>query len=281
MTFSVGALWEWMTAGPLAWPDLLVAYVATFAAMILVAAVAPLSTDDTGPVLIGELTYRQAVGLAGVIAPVGEELIFRGLPVAAVAVTGLPLRPVDALVAGSVVWAFCHGRRWLVIVVSAPLYVRLWLAGPAGPALAILVHAGHNILCVSLVYWLGRVTGKGERGESLVAAVALTGVITALGLNGGRPKATTDAMTTDSNDYWTTEEFVADFAADGEDVSAERVERLLGDLEAEGIVRYEPDNGWYIPNKRFALAFIARHDPKLAAGAAANIMRDRLRPGGD
>jgi hypothetical protein len=90
---------------------------------------------------------------AVVIAPVVEELTFRGGPyLLAVTLGGahLPL-----LVAGSVLWAFLHTRNprpyrrgTIPVFVSGLLSLYLWLIGLWW--LAILVHAGNNLVAIAL-----------------------------------------------------------------------------------------------------------------------------------
>ena len=92
-------------------------------------------------------------GRAVVIAPVVEELTFRGGPyLLAVTLGGahLPL-----LVAGSVLWAFLHTRNprpyrrgTIPVFVSGLLCLYLWLIGLWW--LAILVHAGNNLVAIAL-----------------------------------------------------------------------------------------------------------------------------------
>lgn len=72
---------------------------------------------------------------AGILAPLIEETIFRILPVE----LGLG---VTAVIAASVVWAFLHGKRGLLILISVPLYVKMALAGMYVEMM--LVHAFHN-----------------------------------------------------------------------------------------------------------------------------------------
>ncbi|MDS0280383.1 CPBP family intramembrane metalloprotease [Halomicroarcula sp. S1AR25-4] len=92
-------------------------------------------------------------GRAVVIAPVVEELTFRGGPyLLAVTLGGahLPL-----LVAGSVLWASLHTRNprpyrrgAIPVFVSGLLSLYLWLIGLWW--LAILVHAGNNLVAIAL-----------------------------------------------------------------------------------------------------------------------------------
>lgn len=82
-----------------------------------------------------------------------------------------------------------------------------------------------------------------------------------------------------SDDYWTTARFVDELNADpafDHEFTADEIETLLTDLEAEGIVTYRPGHGWHLPSLRRAMVFLARNNAKLAAETGVNIMRDRL-----
>ncbi|MFC6893765.1 CPBP family intramembrane glutamic endopeptidase [Halopenitus salinus] len=97
-------------------------------------------------------TTRRGVR-AVVIAPVVEELTFRGGPYLLAVTLGVAQLPL--LVAGSVLWAFLHTRNprryrrgTLPVFVSGLLSLYLWLIGLWW--LAILVHAGNNLVAIAL-----------------------------------------------------------------------------------------------------------------------------------
>jgi hypothetical protein len=88
-----------------------------------------------------------------VIAPVVEELTFRGGPYLLAVTLGVAQLPL--LVGGSVLWAFLHTRNpgryrrgTLPVFVSGLLSLYLWLVGLWW--LAILVHAGNNLLATAV-----------------------------------------------------------------------------------------------------------------------------------
>jgi len=86
----------------------------------------------------------EKLALAGVAAPVFEELVFRIAPMW----LGLST---TAVIVVSVVWAFLHGKRWLLIMVTVPLYVKMALAGMFVEL--IFVHAFHNTWAVLLSHF--------------------------------------------------------------------------------------------------------------------------------
>jgi hypothetical protein len=97
-------------------------------------------------------TTRRGVR-AVVIAPVVEELTFRGGPYLLAVTLGVAQLPL--LVAGSVLWAYLHTRNprryrrgTLPVFVSGLLSLYLWLIGLWW--LAILVHAGNNLVAIAL-----------------------------------------------------------------------------------------------------------------------------------
>jgi len=97
-------------------------------------------------------TTRRGVR-AVVIAPVVEELTFRGGPYLLAVTLGVAQLPL--LVAGSVLWAFLHTRNprryrrgTLPVFVSGLLSLYLWLIGLWW--LAILVHAGNNLVATAV-----------------------------------------------------------------------------------------------------------------------------------
>ena len=97
-------------------------------------------------------TTRRGVR-AVVIAPVVEELTFRGGPYLLAVTLGVAQLPL--LVAGSVLWAYLHTRNprryrrgTLPVFVSGLLSLYLWLIGLWW--LAILVHAGNNLAAIAL-----------------------------------------------------------------------------------------------------------------------------------
>lgn len=100
--------------------------------------------------------WRRSIrrGVLGVvIAPVAEELTFRGGPYL-LAVT-LSASRLPLLVAGSVLWAFLHTRNprssrrgTLPVFVSGLVSLYLWLIGLWW--LAILVHAGNNLTVIAV-----------------------------------------------------------------------------------------------------------------------------------
>ncbi len=93
---------------------------------------------------------------AAVVAPILEEGLFRILPMK----LGFG---VAAIVACSVVWAFLHGKRWLFIMITVPLYVKLALSGFFVEL--ILLHAFHNTWAV-VAYYIGeKYIGDNESGE--------------------------------------------------------------------------------------------------------------------
>jgi len=79
---------------------------------------------------------------AVLVAPVMEELVFRGIPWVLGTTTGVIL--------GSILWTLLHLRSAPVVLVSVPLYLKLWLGGFWIEA--ILVHAVHNALFLGILW---------------------------------------------------------------------------------------------------------------------------------
>lgn len=86
----------------------------------------------------------EKLALASVAAPIFEELIFRIGPMWLGA-------SATAMLVASVIWAFLHGKRWLLIIVTVPLYLKMALAGMFIEL--ILVHAFHNTWAVLLSHF--------------------------------------------------------------------------------------------------------------------------------
>lgn len=95
-------------------------------------------TDDPFPDSYG---LKEKLFTASILAPLLEESIFRILPVE----LGLST---TAVIAVSVVWAFLHGKRGLLILVTVPLYVKMALAGMYVEMM--FIHFFHNTWLVLL-----------------------------------------------------------------------------------------------------------------------------------
>lgn len=115
------------------------------------------TVDDLKDTLARERKQWRRIGRRGtkavIVAPVVEELTFRGGPSLLALTLGgahLPL-----LVAGSLLWAAIHARNpapdrrgTLPVFIHGLLYIYLWLIGLWW--LAILVHAGNNLIAIAL-----------------------------------------------------------------------------------------------------------------------------------
>lgn len=84
------------------------------------------------------------VFIVGVVSPVLEEFVFRGVP------SLLPFPTEIVLVAGSLVWVVIHSRRtWVVAAVFMPFFVSLWSSGLWIEAIGF--HIIHNLFLVLII----------------------------------------------------------------------------------------------------------------------------------
>lgn len=118
-------------------------YVATLVVMFVLSGIGKVLGLEAENPLEGYALWEK-LALASVAAPIFEELIFRIGPMW----LGLST---TAVIGASVVWAFLHGKRWVLIMVTVPLYVKMALAGMFVEL--ILLHAFHNTWAVLLSHF--------------------------------------------------------------------------------------------------------------------------------
>jgi len=118
-------------------------YLGTLAVMFALGAIGKLLGLEAENPLEGYALWEK-LALASVAAPIFEELIFRIGPMWLGA-------SATAMLVASVIWAFLHGKRWLLIIVTVPLYLKMALAGMFIEL--ILVHAFHNTWAVLLSHF--------------------------------------------------------------------------------------------------------------------------------
>jgi predicted anti-sigma-YlaC factor YlaD len=119
-------------------------YIATMVVILVLGAIGKrLGLEAENP--LEGYTLTEKLLLAAVGSPIAEEIIFRIFPMwLGVGATGI--------IALSVLWALLHGKRWLLIMITVPLYVKMALAGMFIEL--ILVHAFHNTWAVLLSHFM-------------------------------------------------------------------------------------------------------------------------------
>ena len=90
---------------------------------------------------LDEIPGGLLIMLVGFVMPFIEEIIFRGIP-------AFFNWGVSGMLLGTVIWAFAHGKRVLVIAPMGVLFVKLWLSGFWMEAIAI--HSLHNAFLVGI-----------------------------------------------------------------------------------------------------------------------------------
>jgi len=112
-------------------------YLGTLAVMFVVGVILKygLGFEAESPIP-DDWSLGQKLFAAAVSAPMIEEMLFRIAPMW----LGLSTTAVIGL---SVLWALMHGKRWLLVSVTVPIYVKLALASMFVEL--ILVHAFHNM----------------------------------------------------------------------------------------------------------------------------------------
>ena len=164
------AVWEWLvTPLPLTLGGVVGAYLLSVVAMLAIAI--PIGDTDIEAVLpraIREHGFLPVFVVVAVIAPVGEELVFRGLPVFAAHRWGGAVASVaGAVVVGTAIWVLMHGKRWPIMVPAGVFYLKLWLAGPVGWVAAVVLHAGHNAAVLAVAALAIRLTDSEGEGETI------------------------------------------------------------------------------------------------------------------
>lgn len=80
----------------------------------------------------------------GVITPIGEELVFRIIPLILAVEFGVPIEPV--VLVGTTLWVLGHGERALITAIGAILYIKLALGMFLLPL--IIVHVFNNTVMI-------------------------------------------------------------------------------------------------------------------------------------
>lgn len=91
--------------------------------------------------MVDSMGYPLSFFLLVVVTPVFEEVAFRIIPAHFIG-------GVEAVIYGSVIWVFLHGKRFFVLIPLAPVFIKLAAGGFYVEV--IVLHAIHNAIALHL-----------------------------------------------------------------------------------------------------------------------------------